>query len=70
MHGYLAKPEGNGPFPAIVVLHGCDGLHETAKHRRATENKAPTYSSGHVRLNATAPTMPAQSTVPSPATKP
>jgi dienelactone hydrolase len=24
--GYLSKPEGNGPFPAIVHLHGCGGL--------------------------------------------
>jgi dienelactone hydrolase len=25
IEGYLAKPEGNGPFAAIVYLHGCDG---------------------------------------------
>jgi dienelactone hydrolase len=24
--GYLARPEGNGPFPAVVHLHGCGGL--------------------------------------------
>lgn len=24
--GYLTKPEGAGPFPAIVHLHGCSGL--------------------------------------------
>lgn len=24
--GYLYKPEGAGPFPAVVLLHGCDGL--------------------------------------------
>jgi dienelactone hydrolase len=24
--GYLYKPEGSGPFPAVVGLHGCDGL--------------------------------------------
>ena len=24
--GYLTRPEGNGPFPAIVHLHGCGGL--------------------------------------------
>jgi dienelactone hydrolase len=24
--GYLAKPHGNGPFPAVVYLHGCLGL--------------------------------------------
>jgi dienelactone hydrolase len=24
--GYLFKPAGNGPFPAIILMHGCDGL--------------------------------------------
>ena len=24
--GYLDKPAGAGPFPAVVMLHGCDGL--------------------------------------------
>src|SRR5215467_2044881 len=26
--GFLAKPDGNGPFPAVVALHGCGGLNE------------------------------------------
>jgi dienelactone hydrolase len=26
IEGYLAKPEGDGPFAVIVYLHGCDGL--------------------------------------------
>ena len=25
---YLARPPGNGPFPAVVVLHGCAGFHQ------------------------------------------
>src|ERR1700746_2675749 len=24
--GYLARPTGEGPFPAVVVLHGCEGF--------------------------------------------
>jgi dienelactone hydrolase len=24
--GYLSRPQGDGPFPAIVVMHGCGGL--------------------------------------------
>jgi dienelactone hydrolase len=24
--GYLVKPDGAGPFPAVVVLHGCSGF--------------------------------------------
>ena len=26
--GYLARPEGGGPFPAVIVLHGCGGFHQ------------------------------------------
>jgi dienelactone hydrolase len=29
--GYLSKPEGNGPFAAIVYLHGCAGLSENVR---------------------------------------
>ena len=28
--GYLARPSGSGPFPAVVVLHGCGGLNNVA----------------------------------------
>jgi dienelactone hydrolase len=30
IEGYLTKPEGDGPFAAIVYLHGCDGLSKDA----------------------------------------
>jgi poly(3-hydroxybutyrate) depolymerase len=26
LKGFLYRPEGDGPFPAVVALHGCDGL--------------------------------------------
>ncbi len=26
IEGYLSKPDGDGPFPAVVSLHGCNGL--------------------------------------------
>src|SRR5262245_34681744 len=26
IQGYLAKPEGAGPFPAVIGLHGCAGM--------------------------------------------
>ena len=29
--GPLAKPDGAGPFPAVIGLHGCAGMHETTK---------------------------------------
>jgi dienelactone hydrolase len=33
IQGYLAKPDGAGPFPAIVGLHGCAGMPETTKRK-------------------------------------
>jgi dienelactone hydrolase len=33
IQGYLAKPEGAGPFPAVIGLHGCGGMHETTKQK-------------------------------------
>src|SRR6478672_6774358 len=35
IQGYLSKPEGSGPFAAIVYLHGCAGLSETARNHIA-----------------------------------
>jgi dienelactone hydrolase len=29
--GYLTRPDGNGPFPAVVHLHGCGGLPQAFK---------------------------------------
>src|ERR1051325_571097 len=26
LKAFLYRPEGNGPFPAVVALHACDGL--------------------------------------------
>ena len=31
IEGYLSKPEGSGPFAAIIYLHGCGGLSENAR---------------------------------------
>jgi dienelactone hydrolase len=27
--GYMARPPGPGPFPAVVLVHGCGGFHST-----------------------------------------
>jgi dienelactone hydrolase len=27
--GYLARPPGPGPFPAVVLVHGCGGFHSS-----------------------------------------
>ena len=29
LNGKLTKPQGGGPFPAIVILHGCRGIDKT-----------------------------------------
>ncbi|MDO9333102.1 MAG: dienelactone hydrolase family protein [Dehalococcoidales bacterium] len=29
--GYFYKPQGNGPFPAVIVLHGKAGLNEATR---------------------------------------
>src|SRR6476659_58507 len=33
IQGDLAKPDGAGPFPAVIGLHGCAGMHDTTKQR-------------------------------------
>ena len=41
---YLAKPEGEGPFPAVVLLHGCGGMHYSG-------SVSPLYASWAKLLN-------------------
>jgi dienelactone hydrolase len=33
VEGYLTKPDGDGPFPAVMYLHGCGGLDATTRQR-------------------------------------
>jgi dienelactone hydrolase len=35
IQGYLAKPDGAGPFPAVIGLHGCSGMSDTTKQKLA-----------------------------------
>ena len=44
IQGYLAKPDGAGPFPAVVGLHGCAGMHDTTKQKLADELVARGYA--------------------------
>ena len=32
IQGLLSKPEGNGPFPAVVILHTCGGVRQNLSH--------------------------------------
>ncbi len=31
LHGELYRPDGPGPFPAVVLLHGCSGIKENQR---------------------------------------
>jgi dienelactone hydrolase len=37
IQGYLAKPEGAGPFPAVIGLHGCGGMFDSTKRKLVDE---------------------------------
>ena len=37
IQGDLARPDGAGPFPAVVGLHGCAGMDDATKQRLADE---------------------------------
>src|ERR1700729_786612 len=38
LRGLLVKPEGSGPFPAVVALHGCGGLFDKQGNLKARES--------------------------------
>jgi dienelactone hydrolase len=37
IQGDLAMPDGAGPFPAVIVLHGCAGMHDSTKQKLVDE---------------------------------
>jgi dienelactone hydrolase len=43
IQGDLVKPDGAGPFPAVVGLHGCAGMHSTTKQKLADDLVAQGY---------------------------
>jgi dienelactone hydrolase len=43
IQGLLAKPDGAGPFPAVIGLHGCAGMQETTKSKLADDLVASGY---------------------------
>ena len=43
LQGDLARPDGAGPFPAVVGLHGCAGMHAATKQELADELVARGY---------------------------
>jgi dienelactone hydrolase len=45
VEGYLSKPDGSGPFPAVVYVHGCSGLSTDTRKRMAERLTAWGYIS-------------------------
>ena len=43
IQGDLARPDGAGPFPAVVGLHGCAGMHDTTKQKLTDDLVARGY---------------------------
>jgi dienelactone hydrolase len=52
LHAQLYKPEGNGPFPVVIALHGCGGLgaHTEAVEPRYRDWAEQLLKSGHAVL--------------------
>jgi dienelactone hydrolase len=43
IQGSLAKPDGPGPFPAVIGLHGCGGMHAMTQQKLADDLVAAGY---------------------------
>src|SRR5258705_2050915 len=52
LHAELFKPEGNGPFPVVIALHGCGGLgtHSEAVQPRYRDWAEQLLKTGHAVL--------------------
>jgi dienelactone hydrolase len=52
LHAQLYKPEGKGPFPVVIALHGCGGLgaHSDAVQPRYRDWAEQLLKSGHAVL--------------------
>ena len=48
LKGILEKPQGKGPFPAVVMLHGCSGIEGTKKYLDAWVQRLSSW--GYVSL--------------------
>src|SRR5260370_42667631 len=49
LHGILFRPEGAGPFPGVVALHGCESLIDRS------DKVAPQFAAWGERLAAARP---------------
>src|SRR5258706_9985446 len=54
LHAQLYKPDGDGPFPVVIALHGCGGLagHSEPVQARYREWAEQLLKAGNARLLA------------------
>jgi dienelactone hydrolase len=52
LHAQLFKPDGDGPFPTVIALHGCDGLggHSESVQPRYRDWAEQLLKAGHAVL--------------------
>ena len=52
LHALLYKPDGDGPFPTVIAMHGCDGLtaHPEAIQPRYRDWAEQLLNAGHAVL--------------------
>lgn len=55
LKGILNKPEGNGPFPAVVMLHGCSGIEGMRKFYDIWAQRLVTWNYVCLRVDSLGP---------------
>lgn len=55
LDGILTKPNGKGPFPAVVLLHGCGGLEDGKPRSEAWSNRLVAFGYATLQLDSFAP---------------
>jgi dienelactone hydrolase len=68
--GELYKPVGDGPFPAIVALHGCEGWLHTPERRQRQAERYVAQGYAILLVNSFAPRGIKQACVPPPGSPP
>lgn len=55
LRGFLEKPQGKGPFPAVVMLHGCSGLEAMKKHYDAWAKRLVSWGYASLMVDSLGP---------------
>jgi len=68
--GDIYKPEGAGPFPAIVVMHGCEGWLKTPDARRQSAERYTSQGYVFLEVDSYGPRGIKQACVPTAGNRP